>query len=132
MNKLRSHLLKNGLLTAFVLAAAVWGGTLGASQALAQDAAVTQDWVENEGVVQEISLADSTVIISGIQYGVVPHAKVLIRGNASSLAGLAVGMQVQFMVENIEGLKAEIAGVSEGFVIHELQQLPDNVAIDLY
>jgi len=131
MNKLAKRFLGKRLATAMVFVATLLGGALGGSPVLAQDVAAL-DWVESEGELQDISLADGTVIISGFEYRVVPHARVRVRGADSSLAGLSVGMKVQFMFETFEGLKARVAGVAEGFVIHELQQLPDNVELLLH
>jgi len=131
MNKLANRSLRKCLTTAMVFGLTAMCGVLGGPIAWAQDS-FTVDWVESEGELQEISLSDSTVVISGFEYRVVPHARVRVRGNDSSLAGLRVGMKVQFMFETFEGLKAQVAGVAEGFVIHELQQLPDNVEILLH
>ncbi len=88
--------------------------------------------IPDEGVIQEISLAESKVIISGYEYRVVPHADVKVRGNASSIAGLVVGMKVSFQYEEFVGFKAELSAVSEGFVIHQLEQMPDNVELLLH
>lgn len=101
-------------------------GALASNPTLAADEA---DLIEDEGVVQEISLAEGRVLISGFQYQAPPHADVMIRGNASSIAGLVVGMKVRFLYENFEGFKAEISAVQEGRVIAELEQLPDNVGV---
>ncbi len=101
-------------------------GMLSSFGALAMDEA---ELIEGEGIVQEVLLAQSTVVISGFQYRVVPHAKVLIRGSSSSIAGLAVGMKVHFRYENYQGFKAEMSAVREGNVIVELKQLPDSYVV---
>lgn len=115
---------------ASALAATLVGVTFFGS--LAYAIGIDDDWIEAEGVVQELSLADSTVLIDGLQYRVVPHAKVQVRGRDSSFAGLQVGMQVLFFYESFEGLRAEVAALEEGLVIHEIEQLPDNVQVMQY
>ncbi len=87
------------------------------------------DLQEAEGVVQEVSVAESKVLITGIRYEVEPHANVQVRGTSSSIAALLPGMKVRFLYEVIEGFDAEIAARKEASVISRLEQLPDSHVI---
>jgi len=85
--------------------------------------------IDAEGIVHEISVGESKVLISGVNYDVVPHAKVTVRGNSSSIAALRPGMKVRFVYEIVEGYNAELAARIEGSVISELEQLPDSQVV---
>lgn|GEM_PF-2756118 len=86
--------------------------------------------IDAEGIVQEVSVGESKVLITGINYEVVPHAKVTVRGNSSSIAALQPGMKVRFVYEHIEGFDAEISARDEASVISELEQLPDSHMVE--
>ena len=85
--------------------------------------------IDAEGIVHEISVGESKVLISGVNYDVVPHAKVTVRGNSSSIAALRPGMKVRFVYEIVEGYNVELAARIEGSVISELEQLPDSQVV---
>lgn len=86
--------------------------------------------IDAEGVVQEVLIGDSKVLITGILYEVEPHADVEVRGSSSSIAALRPGMKVRFVYEVIEGFDAEIASRDESSVISELEQLPDSYLLE--
>jgi len=88
--------------------------------------------IDAEGIVQEVAVSESKVLITGINYEVVPHAKVTVRGSSSSIAALRPGMKVRFVYELVEGFDAEIAARDEASVISELEQLPDSHLIEEY
>ena len=100
---------------------------LAPTPALATDAGKL---IDAEGVVQEVLISDSKVLITGILYEVVPHANVEVRGSSSSIAALRPGMKVRFVYEVIEGFDAEIASRDESSVISELEQLPDSYLLE--
>jgi len=100
-----------------------------ASVASATDEALLIDAV---GIVQEVTLSEGKVQITGINYEVVPHAKVTVRGNSSSIAALRPGMKVRFVYEVIEGFDAQIEARDEASVISELEQLPDSQLVEEY
>ena len=100
---------------------------LGSTQVLAVDEA---DLNFAEGIIQEVSLAESKVTITGIIYDVEPHANVQVRGVVSSMAALEAGMKVSYTYVVMEGLDAEIAAVAESSVISEIAQLPDNHVLE--
>lgn len=123
MNRFTKRSAIKRLAVGFLLLVA---GVLVGQGALATDEA---DLVDGEGVVQEISLATGSLVISGFHYRVVPHADVRVRGSSSSIAGLVVGMKVQFLYENFTGFKAEMSAVEEGNLIHSIEQLPDSYEV---
>ena len=103
------------------------GAVIGAGSALATDEGLL---IDAEGIVQEVSVSDSKVLITGIRYEGEPHANVKVRGNSSSIAALRPGMKVRFVYEVIEGLEAEVAAREEASVISELEQLPDSYVVE--
>jgi len=103
-----------------------FGALFGGAFAAATDEALM---IDHEGIVQEVSVSDSKVLITGINYEVEPHAKVTVRGNISSIAALRPGMKVRFVYEVMEGFDAEIAAREEASIISELEQLPDSYVV---
>jgi len=86
--------------------------------------------IDAEGIVQEVSVSDSKVLITGIRYEVEPHANVQVRGSSSSIAALRPGMKVRFVYHVIDGFEAEISARAEASVISELEQLPDSHVVE--
>ncbi len=110
-------------LRSLAIGLALTAASFGSSVASATDAALL---IDAEGIVQKVKLDEGKVQITGINYEVVPHAKVTVRGVSSSIAALRRGMKVRFVYEVIEGLDAEIESRDAASVISELEQLPDS------
>ena len=109
------------------LMATSFGVTVATTSTSAADEALL---IDAEGIVQEVTVGESKVLITGINYEVVPHAKVTVRGNSSSIAALRPGMKVRFVYEHIQGFDAEISARQESSVISELEQLPDSHLVE--
>lgn len=128
MNNLKMKNLKQSRWPKLVVVPlAVLAASIGSGSALATDAG---NLIDAEGIVQEVTVSDSKVLITGIRYEVEPHANVKVRGNSSSIAALRPGMKVRFVYEVIEGLEAEVAARDEASVISELEQLPDSYVVE--
>jgi hypothetical protein len=69
---------------------------------IGESMAADEEWVEKEGVIREINLAERTAIISGYRYyfgtsyGFEAASIQLLQGSRASYEMLAVGMKVQF------------------------------------
>lgn len=73
------------------------------------------------GIIREVNLADSSLIVSGMRYEVALDADVQIRGSYGAFSMLTKGMQIQFTYQ----VKSE----SERTII-EIEQIPDNFSIE--
>lgn len=89
-----------------------------ATGAFAQDSGPLRTKV---GVIQEVNLADSSLIVSGMHYDVALDADVQIRGSYGAFSMLTKGMQIQFTYQ----VKSE----SERTIV-EVEQIPDNLSIE--
>ena len=88
--------------------------------------------LEERGIVQEVDLAKGLVTIAGYRYKVAQGSPINIAGNASSIAAVAVGMKVRYVLRTFEGLDAQIQGKSDRKVVVEIEQLPDSTNILQY
>jgi len=86
--------------------------------AFAEDAAPQRT---KAGIIQEIDLAQSSLIVSGMQYDVAFDAKVEIRGSYGAFSMLATGMQIQFTY---------LVHSESRRTIIEIKQIPDNFTIE--
>lgn len=73
------------------------------------------------GIIQEIDLADSSLVVSGMRYEVAFDANVEIRGSYGAFSMLATGMQIQFTY---------LVYSESRRTIIEIKQIPDNFSIE--
>ena len=120
--------LQPAVLSRFALALLVATG-LGSGPAFAADDTLM---IEAEGVVQDVSVSESKVQITGIRYEVESQARVQVRGTRSSIAALETGMKVRFVYEVVEGFEAEMKAREDASVISSIEQLPDDYVVEEY
>ena len=88
-----------------------------------------REYVEDQGVVQEVSVGDGTVTISGLRFRVEPHADVSVRGSSSSIAALQPGMKVVFRFDLREQTGDTVAALIEPDLIFWMEQLADSAPV---
>jgi hypothetical protein len=73
------------------------------------------------GIIREVNLAESSLVVSGMRYEVAFDANVEIRGSYGAFSMLTTGMQIQFTYQ--------VNSESERTII-EIEQIPDNFSIE--
>lgn len=76
---------------------------------------------DSAGLVQEVSVADNSLVIDGVRYRMAPDGKVEIRGSYGALSMLQAGMRVYFEFLRVSPQERRIV---------LLQELPDNVELE--
>ena len=88
---------------------------------------------EEEGILQGVDISKRIVIIDAYHFDVAQGSPIRVAGNVSSIAGLARGMKVRYVLRHYDGGDAQVQALGqeqdEVRVVVEIEQLPDSTPI---